>query len=154
MGISAGAKATVHASSQEVLEFVLDLHRYQQLDSKMLRVSAVTEPGEDGVGTLKMWGKLPWMPPAPDQHDILLDRWQLLTFTGARGTPARLVFDFIGRFHCAPLDARATAVTHSYEFRFRGPFKLVEARLEPWLQSDVEREVAELVDIFAPHRQD
>ncbi|NNC74792.1 MAG: hypothetical protein HKN93_04695 [Acidimicrobiia bacterium] len=54
MGISASATATVHTSAQEVLEFVLDLRRYQRLDSKILRISAVTEPDEDGVGRLKM----------------------------------------------------------------------------------------------------
>ncbi len=149
MGVSAAATATVTASAQEVLEYVLDLDRYRLLDSKILRVSATPNLDASGTGTLKMWGKLPWMPPAPDHHDVNLTRWTQLTFTGARGRPARLVFDFTGRFDCEPLDDRSTVVTHSYEFSFRGPFKLAEPRIGRWLQSDVEREVRELADLFA-----
>ncbi len=149
MGVSAAATAAVTASPQEVLECVLDLNRYRKLDGKILRVSAAPVLDERGTGTLKMWGKLPWMPPAPDHHDVTLTRWTELTFTGARRQPARLVFDFTGRFNCEPLDDRVTVVTHSYEFGFRGPFKLAEPRIGRWLQSDVEREVRELADLFA-----
>ncbi len=89
MSITAQAAVIVEASPQEVLEFVLDLHQYRQVDLKIARVISVDGPDSDGRGSVKIWGKLKGLPPAPDRQDFVLRRWTDLTFTGASRQPAR-----------------------------------------------------------------
>ena len=74
----------------------------------------------------------------------MLEPWSRLTFTGAARQPGPLVFDFVGRFVCQPADDGATTVTHSYEFTFKCPFRLVERKLAAWLQQEIEQEVTNL----------
>lgn len=145
MTITAQATAYSGAEPREILEFVLDLDRYRQIDRKIVRVSAVEGPDAAGLGSVKLWGRLRGMPPAPDTQNFVLERWQRLTFCGASGRPARLVFDFIGTFDCARVAGGSTSVTHSYSFTFKGPFRLLERWLEAWLQREVEAEVRDLV---------
>lgn len=145
MTITAQATGYTSAKPQDVLEFVLDVDRYRQIDRKIARVSAVEGPDAAGLGRVKLWGRMRGLPPAPDTQNFVLERWHRLTFTGASGRPARLIFDFVGTFECAQVADRATSVTHSYSFTFKGPFRLAERWLEGWLQREVETEVAELV---------
>lgn len=148
MPLTASATATVEATPQQVLELVLDLDRYRQLDPKILRVGSVEGPDADGRGSVKLWGRLKGMPPAPDRQDFELVRWSSLTFTGAPGQPARLIFDFRGTVACEP-DEGSTVVTHSYEFGFKGPFRPAERLLADWLQAQIEDEVAQLAAAFS-----
>jgi Polyketide cyclase / dehydrase and lipid transport len=144
MSLIAEATVSVHASPQAVLEFVLDVERYREVDRKIIRVSSVDKPDADGKGSVKIWGRLGWLPPAPDRQDFHLEEWSRLKFVGASRQPARAVFDFVGTFVCSPVVDGATTVTHAYEFRFKGPFRLVERFLKRWLQREVEDEVRAL----------
>lgn len=145
MTMTAEATALVDASPQQILEFVLDLDRYREVDAKIVRVSSVEGPDEAGHGSAKLWGRLGVLPPAPDRQDFVLERWSRITFTGAPRQPARLVFDFTGVVACE-LDGSSTSVTHSYDFRFKGPFRLAERFMSGWLQRQIEEEVAGLAD--------
>jgi len=40
--------------------------------------------------------------------------------------------------------ATGCRITHRYEFRFRGPFRVVERILGTWLQDEIEAEVAKV----------
>ena len=93
---------------------------------------------------MRLWGRVPGLPPAPDRQEFHLERWSRLTFNGAARQPGRLVFDFTGSFECQPSDDGSTAVTHSYEFTFLGPFQRIERRLARWLQAEVDREMTNL----------
>lgn len=50
MTMTASATAEVAATPREVLEFVLDLHRYQEVDTKIVRVVSVDGPDKAGHG--------------------------------------------------------------------------------------------------------
>jgi hypothetical protein len=143
-----GASSTIEvpgASPEEVLEYVLDLNRYKEADKKIVKVGTLTGPDESGRGRVKLSGKLRFGPAAPDVHDFVLERWSQLTFTGASGQPARMIFNFTGSFHCEPSDS-GTMVTHAYEFTFRGPFRLLEPLHRRWLQDELEAEMLRVRD--------
>ena len=149
MTLTVSSTAEISATPQEVLEFVLDLEQYRRADHKITRVSSVTGPDENGVGAVRLWGKLPGLPPAPDRQNFTLEKWHRLTFVGAPGQPGRLVFDFTGTFECEPVDDQLTRVTHAYEFRFRRPFRLLERRLSAPLADEIDQEVNRLTQLLA-----
>ena len=129
----------------------LDLDRYRQADHKITRISSVTGPDQYGVGSVRLWGKLPGLPPAPDRQDFTLEKWTGLTFVGAPRQPGRLVFDFIGPFDCVPVNDALTQVTHTYEFRFRRPFQWLERRMSGPLAEEIDQEVERLTELLADH---
>ena len=147
MVLSARASIEVRADPQEVMELVLDLKQYMRVDSKILRVGAVEGPDEAGQGRVRLWTRLKWTPPAPDVQTFELQRWSRLTFTGAPRQPSRLIGGFTGIVECEPTPA-GTLVTHSYEMRFRGPFRLLERPHRNWLQQDLEEELERMADHF------
>lgn len=144
-------EATVEVAStpQEVLEFVLDMDRYRQADQKITRVSSVTGPDAAGQGSVRMWGKLPGMPAAPDRQDFVLERWERLTLVGAPRQPGRLLFAFTGTFDCAPTAEGTTIVTHRYQFDFRRPFRWLERRMQPRLAKGIDEEVTRIAELLA-----
>lgn len=144
MTITARATVNVGASPQDVLEFVLDLDQYRQVDSKIQRVRSVKGPDDEGRGSVRIWGRVKGMPPAPDRQDFVLERWTKLTFTGAPHQPARLVFDFTGTITCQERQDGTTEITHSYEFKFKGLFSFAERFLGNWLQDQIEEELETL----------
>lgn len=152
MTVHAEASRVVPASSREVLEFVLDLDRYRQADTKIGRVTRPITLDEHDEGRTRYWGRLRGTPPAPDTNIVRLTRWHELTFTGAPHQPARLLLDFTGRFRCTETDA-GCRVTHDYEMRFRRPFRWVyEPLLEHWLQVELEAELDRVQRILSPAR--
>ncbi|MDE0700082.1 MAG: SRPBCC family protein [Acidimicrobiaceae bacterium] len=147
MVLRASASVEVRATPQEILEFVLDLDRYGQVDSKILAVGSVVGPDEAGRGRVRLWTRLKWTPPAPDAHTFELQRWSRLTFSGVARQPSRLILDFTGVVECQPSPDK-TRVTHWYEMRFRGPFRLLERPHRAWLQQDLEEELQRVADWF------
>lgn len=147
MPLNVSASAEVQASPQAVLEFVLDLDRYRQADHKITKVRSVTGPDADGRGSVRLWGKMPGLPAAPDRQDFTLERWSRLTFVGAPRQPGRLIFDFVGTFDCVPNDDGGTHVTHAYEFTFTRPFRWIERRLAEPLAKEIDDEVRRLADL-------
>lgn len=148
MTLTASARVVVSAEPQSILEFVLDLERYMQADHKITRVAEITAPDNDGKGYVKVWGKIKGMPAAPDRQNYTLERWSKLTFVGAPGQLGRMVFNLIGTFECHAVAPGKTEVIHSYEFTFRRPFRFMENLLGPWLQTEIEAEVARIADIL------
>lgn len=148
MPLNVSSAAEVSATPQEVLEFVLDLERYKQADLKITRVSSVTGPDANGAGSIRVWGKLPGMPAAPDRQDFTLEKWSRLTFVGAPRQPGRLVFNFTGTFDCVPVDDEVTQVTHAYEFTFRRPFRWLERRIAEPLAAEIDDEVKRLAELL------
>ena len=153
MTLHASASIETAATSQEVMELVLDLERYRQVDSKILSVGAVEGPDDEGRGRVRLWSRLKWTPPVPDVQLFELQRWSRLTFTGAPGQPSRLVLGFTGTVECEPIP-EGTLVTHSYELTFRGPFRILETMHRRWLQQDLEEEMRRMSDILSPTASD
>lgn len=133
---------------REVLEFVLDLDRYRQADTKIGRVTQPIELDDNDEGTTRYWGRLRGTPPAPDVNNVKLHRWTDLTFTGAPRQPARLILDFTGRFTCREIDD-GCEVTHDYEMTFRRPFRWIyEPLLADWLQTELDVELSRVEAIL------
>lgn len=141
MTVRAETTRVVPATCQEVLEFVLDLDRYRQADTKIWRVSRPVELDHNDEGTARYWGRFRGAPPAPDVNIVRLRRWRELTFTGAPRQPARLVLDFSGRFTCREVDD-GCEVTHGYEMTFHRPFRRIyEPLLARWLPPELDAEL-------------
>ena len=152
MVVRAEATRVVPATSQEVLEFVLDLERYRQADTKIGRVTRPVVLDDHDEGRARYWGRLRGLPPAPDTNIVRLDRWRELTFTGAPRQPARLVVDFTGRFTCTDTEA-GCELTHSYEMTFRRPLRWIyEPLLRDWLQAELDDEVDRVCEILGGNR--
>ena len=149
MTLRASASIQTVATPQEVLELVLDLDRYRQIDSKILAIRAVDGPDESGRGEVRLWSRLKFTPPAPDVQIFHLERWQRLTFSSAPRQPSRLVFGFTGTVECEPIDG-GTLVTHSYELTFRRPFHILETVHRGWLQWDLEEEMRRMSEFLSP----
>ena len=147
MSMTAEATVSVKATAKAVLEFVLDLERYRTVDRKISKVSSAVPADAEGNGSVKIWGRLGWLPPAPDRQDFHVDRWTKLTFVGAPRQPARLVFDFVGTFECTQKADGSTDVTHAYNFTFKGPFRIIERFLRSWLQREIDSEVQALAKV-------
>ena len=149
MTLRASASMVTPATPQEVLELVLDLERYRQVDSKIVAVGAMAGPDDEGHGRVRLWTRLKWTPPVPDVQLFELERWSRLTFTGAPGQPSRLVLGFTGTVECRPT-TDGTLVTHSYGLTFRGPFRILETVHRRWLQRDLEEEMQRMSNILSP----
>lgn len=148
MTVHVEATRTVPATCREVLEFVLDLERYRQADTKIGRVTQPISLDENDEGRTRYWGRLRGLPPAPDTNVVRLTRWTELTFTGAPGQPARLLLDFTGRFTCREVEA-GSEVTHGYTITFRRPFRwLYEPWLRRWLPEALEDELDRVQQIL------
>jgi hypothetical protein len=152
MTVRAEATRVVPATSQEVLELVLDLDRYRKADTKIRRVTRPIELDDNDEGRTRYWGRLRWLPPAPDTNLVRLRRWHELTFTGAPRQPGRLILDFTGRFRCIDVDG-GCRLTHDYELRFRRPFRWIfEPLLQRWLPSELEAELDRLAQLLGADR--
>ncbi len=147
MVLRATASTLMRATPQQVMELVLDLERYRQVDSKIVAVGKVVGPDENGQGRVRVWSRLKWTPPIPDTQLFVLERWDRLTFKGAPGQLGRLVFTFTGTFECEP-SPDGTLVTHSYELAFRVPFRIFEVLHRSWLQRDLDDEMARLTRLL------
>lgn len=152
MTVRATATTVVPATSREVLEFVLDLERYREADTKIGRIVEPIVLDEHGVGRTRYWGRLRGTPPAPDTNIVRLTPWTEVTFTGAPRQPARLALDFTGRFSCVDTDD-GCEITHGYEMTFRRPLRWVyEPLLRSWLQSELEDELDRVRTIVGAQR--
>jgi len=149
MTLKVSSTAEVSATPQELLEFVLDVDRYRRVDHKITRVSSVTGPDETGLGSIRIWGKMPGLPPAPERQNFTLEKWRRVTFVGAPRQPGRLIMNFVGTFECEPVTDASTRITHAYELNFRRAFTWLERRMEAPLAEEIDEEVQRIVNLFA-----
>jgi carbon monoxide dehydrogenase subunit G len=149
MSVQVSSSVVVAASPREVLEFVLDLDRYREVDPKIRKVTKAATLDADGHGTCRIVATMWHFPPTPDTHLVHLDAWRRLTFTGAPRVPARLIFSFTGTFD-VEATADGTLLTHGYDVTFRQPIAaLLGRRVQRWLADDLTEELDRLRDRFA-----
>ena len=147
MSLKSSATVEVNASAQEILEFILDLERYKQIDPKILSGKTIEGPDADGNGRIKLWARLKYTPPSPDIHIFRLERWTRLVFIGKAKHPARLIIRFESIIECESIET-GTRVTHLYSFEFLGMFRIFERIHRRWLQDDLEEELQRLCRAF------
>ena len=132
------ATATVNATTDEVVEFVLDLERYRLADHKIGRVGAMERHGDRG--TVRFAGRIIGLPGPSGVYPFEV------TPTGLRfGSPtagaARWFLDFEGTFECKE-SSDGTVVRHREAFAFKRPWRwLAEPLLRRWLESDTSEEM-------------
>lgn len=144
MTIATLGTVTVAASPQTVLEFVCDLERYRQADTKIVKVLEQAVLDEDGTGHARYRGRLRGISSPPDRNDVHLIRWSRVDFTGSPGSFVRRLVDFHGWFTCEQTP-HGTLVTHGETFSFHAPARWVmDPYLRHWLQDDIASEMVRL----------
>ena len=133
-------------SAKEILEFVLDLQRYAQADTKIRRVRSVRRNGN--VGEVRHSGHLRGLAGPAVTLSFVLEPYSRLTFTSERRGLGWLVFGFEGTFTCAP-EGGHTRVVHRECFTFRRPLRwMIEAYARQWLADDTAAEVQRMKAIL------
>ncbi len=139
MTLTTTGTVIVRATPQEVLEFVCDLDRYRQVDTKIVRVIERCDLTDSDYGTARYRGRLRGVPSPVDSNDVHLMRWSRVDFTGSSSSWVRRLVDFHGSFVCEPVDS-GTSVTHSEQFGFHRPGRWL---MEPWLRSWLDDDLAD-----------
>lgn len=152
--LSAEATVVIDRAPRQILEWVLDIDRYRQADTKIGLVVEHPHLDENGRGRLRYRGRLRGLPTPVDTNEVRLDRWSGLTFTGAPEVWTRRLVGFEGTFRCEPVDG-GTRVTHRETFDFHPALvrRLAEAFLGRWLPGQVAAEmdrVKEMIEAPAP----
>jgi hypothetical protein len=144
MTIETLGTVTVSASPQKVLEFVCDLERYRQADTKIVKVVRAGVLAEDGTASCRYKGRLRGIASPADGNDVRLVRWNRVDFIGSADSWVRRMVDFHGWFTCEVTDA-GTLVTHGETFAFKGLARWpMERYLRTWLHNDIAGEMTRL----------
>jgi hypothetical protein len=135
------ASATVTSSPAEVLDFVWDLHRYRQADSKIGRVLAVEPDGEDNI--VRFRSRIHGLPGPAARQRVHRSGDQRIDITDVASWQNRLVT--FEAFVTCESTAAGTLVIHREQFDFHGAMRLIaEPFLRTWLVNEVANEVARM----------
>ena len=146
--LSAEGSVQVQATPREVLEFACDMRAYMALDGKIVKVYENPPLDADGRGFVVLRGSLRGIRSPKQRQSVELDRWRSITFESAGPWLADRMVWMRGGFVVEPVDG-GSLVTHSYRFRFKGPFGLLIERYgRHWLQQDLEDELGRIKEHF------
>jgi Polyketide cyclase / dehydrase and lipid transport len=138
------ATATVTASTNDVIEFVLDLNRYRQADRKIGHVGPMHRSGDHG--TVRFAGRIRGLPGPAGTYPFTVTR-SGLQFGSPIAGPARWFLEFEGTFRCEQT-ADGTVVTHREAFMFKRPWRwLAEPLLRRWLETDTTQEMVRFKEL-------
>ena len=142
--LSAEGSVRVDAAPRDVLEFVCDLRAYMTLDRKIVKVYENPPLDTDGNGFVVFRGSLRGLRSPKQRQSVKLDRWTSVTFESSGPWLADRFVWMRGGFVVEPVDG-GSLVTHSYRFRFKGPFgPLIERYGRDWLPQDVDDELGRI----------
>lgn len=148
MAIVASATQVVPAQPRDVLELVLDLERYKQIDTKIRKIYENPPIPDDGIGTVVFRGALRGLPGPRQRERVELVRWESVTYTSDGLFLADLMMAMQGSFGVES-GPDGTLVTHSYQFDFKGPVAPIMDRFcGKWLQRDLEAELVRMSEHF------
>jgi hypothetical protein len=140
--IEGHGEIVIERKPQEILDFVLDLERYRQADTKIGKIRSFERDGT--TGTVRYRGKLRGLPTPTDTQTFELVPERSLTFRSVSSLWPGMLARFEGTFECEPVD-EGTRVIHRERFTFRGPGKyLAEPFLRSWLAADTRDEMLRL----------
>lgn len=140
--IRAEASISIDRSPREVLEFVLDLDRYRQADTKITKVDHQPHLAENTTeGRARYRGRLRGLPTPPQWQLVQLDPWRSLRLCTAPDQWTARLAQFEGGFVCDETGSGATTLTHYEQFDFRRPIhRLADPYLRKWMQRYLEDE--------------
>ncbi len=140
------ATTTVTATASEVLDFVCDLDRYRQADTKIRKVVGVEHDGDDRI--VRFRSRLRGVPTPPVRQRVRRTSNERVDITDVVSWQNRLV-TFRGSVTCTR-EGSDTLVTHREEFHFHGRLRpLVERFLKRWLADDIAGEVARMSQLLS-----
>ena len=140
--ISAVGKATIERPANAVIDFVLDLERYKQADTKIARVMASNIAGD--TGEVRYAGRLHGIPGPAMVNVVTVDRPSRVDFRSKPGTWQHALLRFHGSFLLEG-SGTTTTVTHREEFSFRVPLSwAVEPLIRKWLTTSMHDEMARM----------
>lgn len=140
------ARQTIHvaAAPRDVLGHVCDLRVYSLLDRKIVRVYEASAVGTDGNGSMVIRASMRGVRSPRLRLSLRLERWNSVTFTSCGPWLTNRLMWMQGRFTAEPFGG-GSFVTHTYRFRFKGPWgPLIERYFSGWLQRDVDDELRRL----------
>lgn len=134
--IRAEGSIDIERSPREVLDFVLDLHRYRLADAKITSVTAQPTLTEDNCeGRALYRAKLRGIPTPSQWQIVSLVPWRRLDIRTEPGQWTAQIATFEGGFICEPRSDGTTHFTHFEQFDFRPPVKwLLDPYLDKWMQ--------------------
>ena len=146
--LSAEHSVQVAATPREVLELVCDLRAYMVFDSKIVRVYENPPIDADGNGFVVFRGSMRGIRSPKQRQSVQLDRWLSVTFQSAGPWLTDRLVWMRGGLTAQPFSG-GSLVTHSYHFRFKGPFgPLIERYGRDWLKQDLHDELQRIKTYF------
>lgn len=142
--VQAQVTETIHCTPDELLEFVMDIERYAEIDDKIRPIEWARRDGD--LTEFRFRPKLPGIPiPSPKWvQQIRLTPGVRVDITNAPPPHNKLVhpmLDFTASFVCAPMDL-GTQVTRTVRIDFKPPMRWIgEALFRRRLQAGVEQEI-------------
>jgi hypothetical protein len=148
--IAAEGTASIERPPDDIIDFVLDLERYMQADTKITRVLAADIDGS--TGEVRYAGRVRGIPGPAMVNTVSVERPRRIDFRSKPGTWQHALLGFHGSF---VLDANGdtTHVLHREEFSFRPPLKwLAEPLLRRWLDAAMEDEMVRMKSLLETGR--
>jgi polyketide cyclase/dehydrase/lipid transport protein len=136
---SAEATVVIRRPARDVLEFVLDLERYRQADTKIGRVDFVERNGN--AGRARYAGTMRGLPGPTETVTWTLEPYSRLRFASTPSLWPGLVYRFEGLFTCEE-GPEGTRVLHRETVVLRPPISwFVDPLLRGWLARDIVEEM-------------
>jgi len=137
--LSAEATALIRRSPRDILEFVLDLERYRQADTKIGRIDFVERNGN--AGRARYAGTMRGLPGPTETVSWTLEPYARLRFASVPSLWPGLLYRFEGLFTCDEV-REGTCVLHRETVCLRRPISwIVEPLLRGWLARDIVEEL-------------
>jgi len=141
--IAGEGTALIRRPAKAIYEFVLDLERYKQADTKIGTVHCVTWDGDRGE--ILYSGRFRGLPTPAVRQTITAAPYRRIDVRSIPGTLAHAMSGFHGLFTFDELADHTTRVFHREELVFRGPLRwVVEPLLRDWLAADTAEEVGRM----------
>jgi Polyketide cyclase / dehydrase and lipid transport len=143
-------RAVIKRAPDEILDFVMDLHRYRHADVKIRKVASVERTGDEA--TVKFRSRLRGLPTPTVTQLVTLTPGKRIDIRSAPNWMERMV-EFEGFVTCEEGD-EGTEVVHRETFRFKGPVGfLMERYLKSWIAQDLVDEVNRMKEILEDGRE-
>ena len=124
-------------------EFVLDLERYRQADTKIRAVHSVTWNGDHAE--VEYSGRFRGLDTPVVRQSVRVERYRRIEVRSIPGTLAHAVSRFLGIFTFEELGGGVTRVHHREELDVRPPLKwIIEPLLRDWLANDTPEELVRM----------
>ncbi|HEX3784125.1 MAG TPA: SRPBCC family protein [Pseudonocardiaceae bacterium] len=135
------AEITIRRSPKDIIDFVMDLREYRQVDEKLGKIHSIT-PAEDGDGVLLNFSpKILGMPGPSTTQRVVRKNDERIDISGIPAWTDALM-TFTGFFTCQEVD-EGTLVTRALNFTFKKPFAVVfDPLFNRWLAKAVPEELA------------